>query len=1006
MFDRLSGSGLTVLIVFVTIQVASAESFVHWENAHVHPLEVTPDGTKLLAVNTADNRLEVFDISSETVVPLGSVPVGLDPVSVRAHENHVWVVNHISDSVSIVDLTSMNVVATIATADEPADVVFAGSPLRAFVSCSQVNLVQVFDPSDPSAPPIEIPIEAEEPRAMAVRPDGTTVYVAIFESGNNSTILGGSAASEDFFPPNMVSDPDGPYGGLNPPPNDGDQFSPTQNPDNSAPPPVGLIVKKNSDGQWLDDNNGNWTEFVSGPLAARSGRPVGWELVDRDVAVIDPTTLEVTYVRHLMNICMALAINPATGQVTVIGTDAINEVRFEPNLNGRFVTVNLALVPSDGTDPTVIDLNPHLDYTTPTIPQAQRDLSIGDPRGLVWNAAGTRGYVTGMGSNNVVVIDSAGQRAGLSPTIEVGEGPTGLVLDEANGRLFVMNKFDGSISVIDTRTETEVSRVPFFDPTPASIRNGRQHLYGTHETSGLGQVSCASCHVDARMDRLAWDLGNPAGEMKEFNQNCNFGSFGDFAEVLGTEPCPDWHPMKGPMVTQTFQDIIGKEPHHWRGDRDGLEEFNPTFLNLQGDDEVLTAEQMQQFEDFLATISFPPNPFRGFDNSLPSDLALPDQFFTGIGGEPGEPLPNGDAVFALGAFFEHHLVPTFGISCSHCHTTPAGLGTNFVLHVHESQLIELDGPFPEGPNGELHHAVIFSPQAETTNISIKIPHLRNLHEKIGFEMTQTSSLAGFGFLHDGSVDSLARFMAEPAFIFDEGADGPPEELIPGMVALMMAFSGSDLPLEIGIPIGVPGTMSHDTHAAVGTQVTLNAANQNDPTTIAQLSAMIDLLEQEPDDIPGPEVALVAKGIGDDLQRGYYYLGAQTLQSDRQAESITVDELRLAVRAGSEVTFTIVPAGTEVRIGVDRDEDGFFDRDELDAGSDPADACSGPAGEVPQGDADVDGDVDLFDYEAFVACVGSPSQSVDDSCACTFDSDDDGDVDLIDFAAFQRAFTGG
>ena len=258
---------LASLVISPAQKPSRAESFVHWENAHVHPLEVTPDGTKLLAVNTADNRLEVFDISSDTVLPLGSVPVGMDPVSVRAHENHVWVVNHISDSVSIVDLTSMNVVATIDTADEPADVVFAGTPLRAFVSCSQVNLVQVFDPSDPSAPPIEIPIEAEEPRAMAVSSDGTTVYVAIFESGNNSTILGGGAASEDFFPPNMVNDPDGPYGGLNPPPNDGDQFSPTQNPDNSAPPPVGLIVKKNSDGQWLDDNNGDWTEFVSGPSA-------------------------------------------------------------------------------------------------------------------------------------------------------------------------------------------------------------------------------------------------------------------------------------------------------------------------------------------------------------------------------------------------------------------------------------------------------------------------------------------------------------------------------------------------------------------------------------------------------------------------------------------------------------------------------------------------------------------------------------------------------------------
>jgi hypothetical protein len=64
----------------------------------------------------------------------------------------------------------------------------------------------------------------------------------------------------------------------------------------------------------MDDNNGDWTSLVSGANAAQSGRPVGWDLVDHDVAVIDTATHGVTYVRHLMNICMALAVNPATAK--------------------------------------------------------------------------------------------------------------------------------------------------------------------------------------------------------------------------------------------------------------------------------------------------------------------------------------------------------------------------------------------------------------------------------------------------------------------------------------------------------------------------------------------------------------------------------------------------------------------------------------------------------------------------------------------------------------------
>ncbi|NOX57588.1 MAG: hypothetical protein GXP29_01855, partial [Planctomycetes bacterium] len=103
---------------------ACDSTFVNWENGHVHPLDLTPDGTRLLAVNTADNRLEVFDTSTPTPTHIGSIPVGLDPVSVRSFgDDTAWVVNHISDTISVVDLNAMNVVATVDTEDEPADVV-------------------------------------------------------------------------------------------------------------------------------------------------------------------------------------------------------------------------------------------------------------------------------------------------------------------------------------------------------------------------------------------------------------------------------------------------------------------------------------------------------------------------------------------------------------------------------------------------------------------------------------------------------------------------------------------------------------------------------------------------------------------------------------------------------------------------------------------------------------------------------------------------------------------
>src|SRR5690606_20545219 len=120
-------------------------------------------------------------------------------------------------------------------------------------------------------------------------------------------------------------------------------------------------------------------------------------------------------------------------------------------------------------DTDVVDLNSHLTYATSTIPQVDRDKSLGDPRGIVWNAAGTKAYITGMGSNNVITVDQTGARTAMTP-IEVAEGPTGLALDEGRNRLYVLNKFAAEITVIDTTNDTVISSNGFYDPTPAAIK--------------------------------------------------------------------------------------------------------------------------------------------------------------------------------------------------------------------------------------------------------------------------------------------------------------------------------------------------------------------------------------------------------------------------------------------------------------------------------------------------------------------------------------------------------
>ncbi len=900
---------LLVIVLFMSSSMAADIPYVNWENHPVHALDMSPDKTRLAVAHTADNRVQLFDVSLGHPVRLGHVKVGIDPVSVRFKDNNeLWVVNHISDSVSVVDFNQRIVTATLQTEDEPFDVVFANN--KAFVSCSQVNKVMVFNSNDLSTTPDVIDLMAEDPRAMTVNADGSRVYVASFESGNKTTILsGGIDDTEDTltFPFNPVNSVLTPYQGENPPPNDGSSFFPAINPENPTAPKVSLIVKQQDDGRWLDDNNGDWTQFISGSQAAVSGRIPGWELLDHDIAVIDTTTHDVNYVTGLMNLGMAIGFNQANNQVTLVGTDATNEIRFEPVLKGKFLRVKMGVVSeSNLSSPTVHDLNPHLDYINSTESQATRDLSIGDPRGVVWNQSGSLGYISGMGSNNVIVINANGDRVGL---IEVGEGATGLAIDDNNERLYVWNHFAASLSVINVSNNTVVNTVDLFNPLPTAIKQGRQFLYSTHETSGLGQLACASCHVDGRMDRLAWDLGDPAGEMKIFNQNCQ-----TTLSLLDSAGCSDFHPMKGPMMTQTFQDIIGNEPFHWRGDRDGIEEFNGAFMGLNGDDVMLNPTQMQQFKDMLSTITFPPNPFRNLDNSLPTSIDLSNHYTSGRFAPAGQPLGSGNPINGLELFNGGLLDSIF--QCASCHTVPTGMAVNGPL---KPGLLNLDVGgeiMPPGPMGENHLGVVSVDGS--TQKSIKTPQLRNLYDKVGFETSRPQSLAGFGFLHDGALDSVARFLSAGAFSVES------DQEVADLVALMMAFSGSELERGL-VPLGNTAPESQDTHAGVGKQYTMTQASQMDETLDELLvvadSGKVDLIAQQ------------------GRSKSYIYdLSNQTFNSAENEAISTLGLMSLAA-VNDPITFSLVPAGLGNRLAHDRDGDGISDDQEIANGSDPTDQIS-------------------------------------------------------------------
>jgi hypothetical protein len=403
----------------------------------------------------------------------------------------------------------------------------------------------------------------------------------------------------------------------------------------------------------------------------------------------------------------------------------------------------------------------------------------------------------------------------------------------------------------------------------------------------------------------------------------NPGPFlGPLINLFTHQPIPEeFHPMKGPTTTQSLRGMLNAGPMHWRGDRtagndeptvqpDGgsfneranFEKFQAGFTDLLGRSTFISDADMQAFADFILQVTYPPNPIRALDNSLTTAQAA-----------------------GRGHFF--NVIRDGTNTCNGCH----------VLDPQANPASPHPGFFGTASSITFD----FQPQL------IKTPHLRNLYQKIGmFGMAappfgilpgdndhQGDQVRGFGFLHDGSFDTVFRFMRGMGFspfegiIIPEGTfpDNPDgiedtpagDRIRRDIEAFLLAFDSNMPPI-------------------VGQQVTLSAA------TAAAATPRIALLMARAE---AGECELVAKGTtraGHSL--GFLYVGQGTFQSDRQAvPPVPARALRLlGILPQQEITYTCVPLGSGRRIGIDRDEDDILDGDEADAGSDPADPHDPPS----------------------------------------------------------------
>jgi DNA-binding beta-propeller fold protein YncE len=962
----------------------SSNPYTLFETLQTRPLALSPDRSLLFAANTPDNRLEVFRVNHGKLTPLTSVVVGLEPIAVAVRSaNEVWVVNHLSDDVSIVSLGDGGEIAavtrTLLVGDEPRDIVFGGTDhSRAFITTAHRGQntgddpqlytpgvgradVWVFDANNLGSAAggtrlTKITLFADTPRALAVTPDGKTVYAAAFMSGNQTTVVS-KGAVETVYGGNMPGPAVLNFPGIPVP---------------FPQPQTGLVVKwkLGSDGQyhWLDFYGTNFDQFVT------------IRLPDKDVFAIDatanpPVATSGVYA-HVGTTLFNMAVNPKSGKVYVTNTDAHNDVRFEgfsaqdhfSSVRGREVDNRITVIDPVSGSVTPQNLNPHINYNVDFTP-GEREKSVAFPQDIAITRDGSTAYVVAQGSSKLAIYATGDIESGnivpstANQVVLTGGGPAGVVLDEKDGVAFVLTRFDNGISTVSLSGKSETAHATLFNPEPASVTKGRQYLYAANITSAHGDQACASCHIGGDFDGLAWDLGNPGFFPLPITQLGTVFAIPTAAiEALIPQTAylfSYYQPVKGPMTTQSLRGMDNHGGMHWRGDRNGavqqngqpfldasgnpvvsaqpnggiydemnaFKSFNVAFPGLVGDTQMLSDADMTDFANFALQITYPPNPIRNLDNSLTAEQSAGAAFF------------NNTFVNPATGQTQEAPVDRFH-SCVGCHTLDPTANAGATAH-----------PGFFGTDGKLS----FENETQT----FKVPHLRNMYQKIGMfgsspdtNMLQTvvpqlnpfigDQVRGVGYQHDGVVGTLDHFFTAQVFlqafvnvILPNGSNAGPNPFGIPFFDPNNPFGGTLVPAGFAIRHNIVSYLfAFDSNEApvVGQQVTLGHDD------VATAGPRIDLLEAR---ATAGECDLVVKATVGPFQVGWVYSNGMFVPSSTLLPPVTDAELRALGSAGLPLTFTAVPVGSGWRIGIDRDGDGYADGDELLAGSNPADPNSIP-----------------------------------------------------------------
>ncbi len=243
--------------------------------------------------------------------------------------------------------------------------------------------------------------------------------------------------------------------------------------------------------------------------------------------------------------------------------------------------------PNNNSYPGAISV---VDTDTGIVKHIGGPLQFPDPVDIAITPDGSRAYVTygpDDGAGSVLVINTATDTL-IGDPIEVGTGPWGIAIAPDGSRAYVANKESGTISVIDTATntvETTIGTIPFpykiaMTPDGSSVYV-TSFFYGTisvidTDTNQINDIDVEPCPTDIAVtpdgsrayvattlfDRLSIvDTGTNT-------MTSTVGDWGDFSHPIDMAITPDgsrgfvteWNSGTISVFNAKTNEVVGKQP--------------------------------------------------------------------------------------------------------------------------------------------------------------------------------------------------------------------------------------------------------------------------------------------------------------------------------------------------------------------------------------------------------------------------------------------------------------